>query len=86
MSIVFSDLISEETYPHFFCVLLVSQTSQPWYNVGEDTQECKDQEVRIIRNHLGGWLLHYLIYPSFRSIMYKVGVIIVLGSEGHYEV
>lgn len=62
MSIVFSDLISE------------------------DTQECKDQEVRIIRNHLGGWLLHYLIYPSFRSIMYKVGVIIVLGSEDHYEV
>ena len=86
MSIVFSDLISEETYPPLFCVLLVPQTSQPWHNVGEDTQECKDQEVRIIRNHLGGWLLHYLIYPSFRSIMYKVGVIIVLGSEGHYEV
>lgn len=52
MSIVFSNLISEETYPHFFHVLVVPRTSQPWYNVGEDTQECKDQEFRIIWNHL----------------------------------
>ena len=77
---VFFNLISEETYPHYCCMLLVPQNSQPWYNVGEDAQVCKNQEVRIIGNHLGGWLLHYLIYASFRSIIYKVGIIIVLGS------
>lgn len=52
----------------------------------ESIQICKYQEVRIIGNHLGGWLLHYLSYPSFSSIVYKVGIIIVLGSEGNYKV
>lgn len=84
-ALVFYNLISEETYPHFFWMLLVPQTS-PGVMWEETIQICKYQEVRIIGNHLGSWLLHYLSYPSFSSIVYKVGIIIVLGSEGNYKV